>query len=442
MLFAFVCSACRQTGEEFPDVSYPESTSPEATSEPSAAPDDNGDEVVQIIVASPYNDSTIQYLAKLYYCKQNGLMGDNTGSTVALDYLDGIDTDFVITSLLTSNEGASVDNINVWDSAGIAPDVFLTGQLTSMINNSVVEPLNGYDSASSSVGAGKVFLTAASHDVVNGTLYGIPYYSTVMLLAGNSDHIPSSGKLPFKNTTVRFREYLELIKDEFDVVPLSSGYDMVPYINSSFAGDSALSFMVNEEYRKDSDSALNIISNTLKYVNELYDAELTANYDSDGANPVFSRHSGLWTVSSSEIESWSDYYPGELYLVAFPLNDENSSVVPMTTLYSLCVNIHSSHKDFASDFASFMALDSDARMLTERLEPKTGFLPSVKSSDVWNMIISDELFGQAAQFYYQSLDNAVYCPNIDEPVYSSVMDYLASYDGGEFDAGACYGQNR
>ena len=126
-------AGCRKGEDEFPDVVFPEDTSAES-SEGTTGPDPVVPEnsVPTVTVASPYSDTTIKYIAKLYYCKKNSLLGDRKGDTIDLAFLDGIDTDFIVNSVLTPAEGASVDNISQWNRDNNAPDIFLTSQLTDM----------------------------------------------------------------------------------------------------------------------------------------------------------------------------------------------------------------------------------------------------------------------------------------------------------------------
>ena len=439
VLLAGVVSGCKNKKNDFPAIEYPEDVQTEPSSQNSTDPSEDQTRVSNIIVASPYSQNTIMYLSKLYYCKAHDLMDENTGATVELEYLDGIDPDFIVDSILTSGDGASVENIISWNEGGNPPDIFLTGRVDEMRRQSLIEPLNNYIADNSLYSSGKIYVNALKQVTSGGSVYGIPFYSSVVLIAGNADYIPSTGKLPFKNSNEQFYEYLQTIKSEMTCVPLSSGYDMVPYINSSFA-DAPCSFMMRDEYRRDKEYALSVIADTLEFANALYSEGLSANQTSDGTNPIYARQAACWVTRSSDIASWVTYYPNKIYLLDLPSAPDADDVTPMASLYSFCVNVESSNKDFAADFASFLALDPDARMLIERLEHQTGFLPSIKSSDVWSYITSDEVFGAAALVYSQSLDNAVYCPPLNDSLYISVTEYFASYNGGVFNPEACYGQ--
>ena len=84
---------------------------------------------------------------------------------------------------------------------------------------------------------------------------------------------------------------------------------------------------------------------------------------------------------------------------------------------------------------------SSRGLLLCRLEPDTGFLPCVKSQDVWNLVAEEPVFGQTASYFYQALDRTLCYPASSDPLYLAVTDYFASFDGSEFDAEACYGQH-
>ena len=442
MLLCMFATSCRGKGDDFPDIVYPDDEETSSTSSPSE-PDDSDLSIQSITVASPYSAETIQYLVKLYYCKNNDMLGENTGGTISLDYLQSIDPNYIVNSILTSGEGASAENIEQWSNSNTdIPDVFLTGDVGPLKDKGLITPLNDLIAGSRLLSPGNVYTNALEQISYEGIYYAITYYSSVQVIAGNPEYIPSSGKLSFKCSTVQFEEYLAAIRDEHNTIPLSTGRDMVPYLLSAFNEDEPSSFMMYDEYKTNRTDSAEVINNTLRYISDLYSNGLSADLNSEGTNPVYARQAGMWLISSSEVLSWEQYYPSGLYYVALPLDSESSVINPMARLYSLCINNTSANKEFAASFAMFMALDSDARMLLERLEPQIGFLPCVRSQDVWSIVNSDSIWGQTAVYYYQILDRAVYCPSSSDPLYSSVADYLADYNGDAFNAEACYGQHR
>lgn len=441
MVFCCLASSCKKGDDEFPDIVYPDDTT-ESEISGTVETVDETDTIPEITVASPYSQETISLLSKLYYCKTHDIMGENTGDTISLDYLASIDPDYIINCVVTSGEGASADNIEQWSNSGAdVPDIFLTCEFSQLKNDGLLAPLNSYTAGNDMMSPGRIFLNSLGEMNYGGTLYGVPFYSSVILLAGNPAYIPSSGKLAFKNDVAHFDEYLSNINAEYDCIPLASGYDLVPYMNSAFAGDRSCSFMMRSEYIRDSVATHQIITDNINHMTELYNERLTSNLTYEGTNPIFVRKAGLWLISSSDIDYFNQYYPSGMYFVALPCSSEQGQMSPMTRLYSLCVSNMSDNKDFAAEFAAFMALDTDARLLLETLEPHTGFLPCVKSQDVWNIVTSEPQFGQTASFFYQALDRAVYYPSSTDPLYVSVTEYFANYGGNGFDAGACYGQH-
>ena len=443
LVMAFALSlftGCRKSGEDYPSVVFPENSDPENTSSTDESSDPSDIDITSITIASPYSDQTIQRLAKLYYCKQHDLMGENTGDSIDINYLDGIDADFIVSSILTSGEGASSETISQWNNDQNSPDVFLTGSFKDMITSGEIISLNEFLADDSSLSSTNLFSGSIDQVSGDGMLYGIPFYSSAKILVGNSEFIPESGKLPFKSTTEQFEAYLREMKSQFNCIPLSSGYDMAPYINSAFMNDLPCSFMMHDEYQEYKEAVLANINSSLGYIKKFYSDGLSSNLTAEGSNPAFSRNAGLWVASSSEINSWSSYYPAGIYYGAMPTHDSSSNIIPMITLYAFCINKNSNNKSFAAQFASFIALDSDARLLLARLEPQTGFLPSIRSADLWKSLSANEVFGQLYEFFYPNMDSAVYCPNSSDKLFQSVSDYLAGYDGGDFNPEACYGQ--
>ena len=443
LVFALILSlfaGCRKSGDDYPSVVFPENSESDKSASTDETTDSTDIDITSITIASPYSDQTIQRLAKLYYCKEHDLMGENTGETIDINYLDGIDADFIVNSILTSGEGATTETITQWNDDNSSPDVFLTGSYKEMIAGGSIISLNEYLADDSSLSSTNLFSGSIDQVSDDGMLYGIPFYSSAKIIVGNSEFIPDSGKLPFKSTTEQFDNYLRDIQKQFTCIPLSSGYDLAPYISSAFMNDNPCSFMMYDEYMEYKDSVLPNVNAMLNYLKKLYDDGLSSNLTPEGSNPAFSRNAGVWVASSSEIESWSGYYPAGIYLGALPTNDASSKIIPMTTLYAFCINKNSGNKLFSARFASFMALDPDARLLLNRLEPRVGFLPSIRSADLWKSYSSSEISGQLYEFFYQNMDSAVYCPVSTDKLFQSVTDYMSGYDGSEFNPEACYGQ--
>lgn len=432
-------SACAVDDSEFPNLPQQEavdSSNPnDETSETSAV------ELPEITVALPYKTSTVDYLSKLYYAKKNNLIGDSTGLDIDLNYLSSLNPDFVIHSVQVSNEGINSDTLNQWNTQNAIPDAFLVSDISSVVSTGYVSPVDEFLYDNQMISSNYIFANSINEQKIDGVLYGIPHYETVMLVVGNSDFIPESGKLANKYSTEDFTSYLSEIKKEYkDIIPLASGRNLLPYLGSSFSKDSKISYMLNKEYKNESLSYNSTMKSMTDYVQNLYDKNLTSNGLQDGADPVYSRRAAMWLASSSDISFWNSYYPGKLYFVQLPSYDVSNPGIPYTQVYSLCVSDKSEFKEFASEFASFISFDQDAVLLLNRLEPQTGFFPVVKYQNVWEQLQSDSLFGSYVPSYFQILDNSVYVPHsTDNKLYNAVNSFLSVYSGGEVEPEVIYG---
>ena len=168
-------TGCRKSGEDYPSVVFPENSDSENTSSTDESSDPSDIDITSITIASPYSDQTIQRLAKLYYCKQHDLMGENTGDSIDINYLDGIDADFIVSSILTSGEGASSETISQWNNDQNSPDVFLTGSFKDMITSGEIISLNEFLADDSSLSSTNLFSGSIDQVSGDGMLYGIPF---------------------------------------------------------------------------------------------------------------------------------------------------------------------------------------------------------------------------------------------------------------------------
>ena len=108
-----------------------------------------------------------------------------------------------------------------------------------------------------------------------------------------------------------------------------------------------------------------------------------------------------------------------------PSFENSDETVAYVNLYPLCVSSSAENLDLASEFAAFISLDPDARLLINRLENKVGFLPLIRSERVWDELKTDESFGYVVSVYESAMDKAVYTPNIiDKNLYDSIEQRL------------------
>ena len=437
-------TGCKKGDDMFPTIVSGSEQSNESKSESRPSDADSGNEICQLEVALPYSDLTIQCLAAMLYCKNNGLWeSSETGLTVGTDYLSSVASNYVITNVGCGSTGVNLDNVKDWKASNKMPDLFLAQDSNSVYKAGFAEELNDYLADSKYLNAQQVYSGALTADSEKGIFYAVPHFCSAKIIMGNTEYIPAStGKIQTKNTTENLKTYLEAIKTEHrSVAGFASAYELIPYLGSAFNNDIPTSYMVYDEYSKDKVAAKQVIDGAAAYVRNLYSASLAAD-QIGGADPIYSRKAALWVDSSANVKAWAEYYPGSLYLLHLPCNDATNVGVPYISTYSLCVAKDSDSKDFASEFAAFISFDPDAQMLIYRLEDMTGLMPLTRNDAVWELVSANEVFGHMAADFHQTMDNAVYCPDsFDSKVFSKTNEYLAEYvkQNDEFDPEKCYG---
>ncbi len=438
-----VFTGCKKGDDMFPVIVPPaEQSDP---SESSEAPEDQDadSDISQLNVALPYSDLTIQCLAAMLYCKNNGLWDSaDSGLTIDTDYLSSVATSYVVANVGCGSTGAALDSVRAWSAADEIPDLFLAQDSNAVWKAGYAAGLNVYLSDNPYLTGQGIYAGALNADSENGVFYGVPHYCSVKIVMGNIEFIPEeSGKLQTKNTTEDLSGYLEEISEEYECAAFASAYELIPYLGSAFNDDVPTSYMAFEEYSKDRESAMEIINNASSYVRDMYSDSLALD-SIDGADPVYSRKAALWVDSSANVRAWSEYYPGSLYLLHLPCDDASNVGVPYVSTYSLCVSKKSANTDFAAEFAAFISYDTDAQLLIYRLENMTGLMPLTRNDAVWDLVSDDPLFGHMASDFRQTMDNAVYCPDsYDSKVFTRTNEYTAEFvkQDEDFDPEKCYG---
>ena len=442
-LTGYLFTGCKKGDDMFPEIVSPSEETNVSESSDESTDNSSGSDICELNVALPYSDLTIQCLAAMYYCRNNGLWdSSDTGLTVDTDYLASVATNYVVTNVGCGSTGASLDTVRAWSAKDEVPDLFLAQDSSAVWKAGYASDLNPYLSNNEYLNSQNIYSGALTNDSKDGVFYAVPHYCSTKIVMGNVEFIPSeSGKLQTKNTTEDLRDYLEEINEEYSCAAFASAYELIPYLGSAFNGDTPTSYMVSDEYAKDRDSAMNIIADASSYVRAFYSDSLAMD-QLDGADPVYSRKAALWVDSSSNVRAWSEYYPGTLYLLHLPCLDASNIGVPYISTYSLSVYKKSRNREFASQFAAFISYDPDAQLLIYRLENMTGLMPLTRNDAVWDLISDDELFGHMASDIRQTMDNAVYCPDsYDSKVFTKTNEYTAEYVKQEedFDPEKCYG---
>lgn len=422
-------TSCKADIKEFPELSFEDDGDVQESTDEMVEETlsmDITNSVYSLSVALPYSQDTVSRLLKLYYLKQTDSMPEQTfGSDINLEYLDSVNTPWIVNVINIPNEGVDVTTIESWSHSGGVPDLFLVSDFDTIVDSNYAEPLDNYlgDNDMSSCG---LYGNAITGCMTTDGTYGIPLYQSFIVLYGNQDYIDGSEQLPFRNTYSDFRDYLINIdglynngEEDAGIVPLARGYELIPYIT----GGSYM--MMDADLASDSLDAG--VERAVTYVDDLYNSGITSNYDNEGLDPVISRRAAFWLDSSTNMQRWSEYYPNSIYYSLPPIYSDNSTVNLFATVYPVCLSTSCDNKDFAADFAAFICMDLDALMLIQRLEPTVGYYPVSDSDFLWEIICGDDVYGSVSMIFRQNLDNAIYCPPRSSSIAQQVNDYCSDY---------------
>ena len=148
----------------------------------------------------------------------------------------------------------------------------------------------------------------------------------------------------------------------------------------------------------------------------------------DGLSPLLSRKVGVWVGSTDELLRYDNYMPYTLSMMQLPGYNEDEYTPPLLISYPLCISESCENPDEVSAFASFIALDEDALLLTSRLQPREGFLPSVSQPAVWKSVTDRQKYGIYLSLYRDMMYQAIYIPAVSESEnFASDMKYVTSH---------------
>ncbi len=331
----------------------------------------------EITVALPLSDNTVNLLMKLYYAKTNNLFPeDMTGADIGIEYLEAINTPWIVNTITTTGVGESYENLETLEQDGIVPDIFLASDMNELVNQGLVSSFDSFLSTDESLSSSSIYVEALDALRNDNDHYGLPFYSTVYLLAGSREYLPEDGVPSFNINADDLIDYIG------DIPGINSEGNV--YVTRFYDADSLIPFL-GEDY-SESISNMGWSSTT----------------DSYGADPRVSRSCGMWLMDSGEFDTWSAYYPDGLYFTMLPTDRVNA------TVYPVCLSSSCTDAEFAASFASFICFDKDAQMLLRRLETLRGYFPPISSRGVWDLISTDEQFGAQTMLYEQFMSYALY----------------------------------
>jgi ABC-type glycerol-3-phosphate transport system substrate-binding protein len=421
---------CSSIGSNpFPKVTQPsETAAASATSTQTAAseiPSETSAQGMPVLrVAAPITNATAQYLLKLYTAKQSGILGEGVdGSNVSLQVLDSVKPAFSVEILQTPSSGVMDDTLKRWQENGIYPDIVLTGALSSLYAAGTVVPLTDYLASNPLLVPTDIYRPMLQALTIDGELCGIPYSASAKILFANRDVLSKAGinTVPFEldlNTLLLLSESVSKLNSETTLLPdrLFAFYEpseLLPFLPSSFSG-SADWFMYNgSAFEFNASSFRKAVEFLRSYVSAGYSVEsLTPEQRAEAfatLDPRLSGNVAMWVGSTEDISLWTNT-AFSVSISQIPSETKEKDAPLPLTVYPLSITSSCTNPQLASDFAAFIALDTDAILLTIRLEGADGMLPVVTSDAVWETMVEKQAFGGNLMLLKSKMKDAYFDP--------------------------------
>jgi len=434
LAFAMSFSSCKKVHSDYPSIPTSETEQTTQTSGNEIIPEEKS---LEITIASPLSYETCQYLAKLYYAKSEGLLGDGvTGDNVDLAFLDSVDIPFVLNVYSTSETGCNTTALNQWKSSGDMPDIFLTDSFDQVVSESFAAPITEYLAENPLLSADRIYSGLLSSFCADGKQYGIPYQTSAAVLFCDMEVLRSGGisSVSFRQTRsslLQMLSELEKLNEETQtVLPFYLAGNMMPYLpgamfNSEYLSASDPEKRKEQAYRDSMSYVESIIRAGYSY-ESLTDEQATELFS--GVSPLLSRKVGVWSGTTDDLMIYDNYMPHTLCLMQFPGLREDEYSSPLLISYPLLVSSSCQHPKEACDLACFMAFDEDALLLTSRLQPRQGYLPSVSSPSVWKSYVKAQKYGDFLEQYQPLMSRAIMIPAVSgSSEYAKDQEYVKEY---------------
>ncbi|MBR3033675.1 MAG: extracellular solute-binding protein [Clostridiales bacterium] len=427
-------TGCKKGHNEYPVIPTSESRESSETTRKEIVPEEK---TMELTIASPLSNETCQYLAKLYYAKSHGMLGDGvTGENVDLSFLDSIDLPFVLRVYSTSENGCNVSTLLQWRNSGDMPDIFLTDSFDQVVSESLATPITEYLSENKLLAADSVYPSLLRSFNVGNAQYGIPYQTSAAVLFCDMEVLRQAGiySVSFRQTRSSLLNMLaemeKLNEEEQTVLPFYLAGNLLPYLPSAMFNHDYLSASDtdarNEQAYRESVSFVESIIRSGYSYESLTEKHLETLFS--GVSPLLSRKLGVWTGTTDELMVYDNYMPNTLSLMQIPGLREDEYTSPLLITYPLLISSACQHPKEAADFAAFIAFDEDALLLTARLQPRQGYLPSVSSPAVWKTYVRNQKYGDYLQQYYTLMDKAIMIPSVsDSENFNKDIAYIAEY---------------
>ena len=438
VLSVSVLSGCMSSSENaFPKVTQPVITD-SSVSGTSAAPTVTPGETVSgstvLKVAAPISNTTAQYLAKLYAAKKSGNWNEQeSGSTVSLEWLNAIKPSFSVDIIQTPSTGATKDTIKQWEENGFAPDIIYTDALADLSESGDILPLTSYAASNPLFLPTRLYVPMLDACSIRNELYGIPYSSAAEILYVNMNVLSAAGvdSVPFDLDLDTLKTMSEAVRNispadtplEQQTFAFYKAGDLIPFLPSSFSNTAGWFMFNGLDFDFTSNEFSSAINYLRSYVKAGYSVDSLTAEDQRTAftslDPRLSARVAMWSGSSAEVTRWSVNQAFKLSIAQIPAETADKESRLALTVYPLCISAKSKSPQLACDFASFIALDEDAILLSTRLETLDGLLPVVSSAAVWEAVCLSQTFGGELLLLQDKVPDAYY-----NPVTNHRLEYL------------------
>ena len=435
ILILLCFSGCKKVNNEYPDIPSSETSETSQTTGNEFIPETS---ILELTIASPLSYETCQYIAKLYYLKSLGLLGDGvTGETVDLDYLASIDLPFILHVYSTSENGCSLSTLNQWKNQDSMPDIFLTDCFDQAVDQNLVAPITDYMAQDPLLAADRVYPDMITSFYINGNQYGVPYQTSAAVLFCDMEvfrnaGVPSVSFRQTRSSLLKLLSELDKMNTENDdgkaVLPFYLAGDMIPFLPSSMYNHQYLSASDaedrNDQAYRDSYSYVESIIQSGYSFESLSEEDIFSLFS--GISPLLSRRVGVWAGTTDEIMIYDNYMPNTLCMMQMPGIREDEYSAPLLISYPLCVSTDCQFPKEACELACFFALDEDALLLASRLEPREGYLPSVTSPSVWKTVVRNQKYGNYMEQYQALMDQSIMIPAVSQSdTYRKDLEYIS-----------------
>ena len=371
----------------------------------------------------------MEYLGMLYYARISGVFPQNAttliGDTVNLEELAQFRDSFPVRVLRTEPGGAGVDQLRVWSSAGMLPDIYLTDAVASVGNEGLAADLTSITSGNALFSIDKVYPALVEGSKSNGRLFGIPMAFTVPMLfidrtlADQYDiQTPSAAGWDvemFMNETGKVLAERDLHGDTIpspkEVVKTDAGLlsakGLWAHLPSGLDSSLGWAAWTGRRFGFDRDAVLVAAEQIQVLTAAWITADRMADKDTEvppaDGKPVFSGNYVMHIGYSSQVSTERARLNDQLGLARLPYMGEERIGAHV---YSLCIRPDAAKNRAIVDFAVFLALDPDALVLASRFDTLNGFMPVSKHDAVWTHLVANHMDGEFFQGFRSLLPTA------------------------------------